>query len=64
MSSSLVSFLGGILEAVVRAIVGALRSSSDAEALEVARRGMLDAIAQVESAQAREKFPGLVEPES
>lgn len=61
MSPSLVSFLGGILEAVVRAIVGALRSSSDAEALEVARRGMLDAIGHIESAQAREKFPGLRE---
>lgn len=62
MSPSLVSFLGGILEAVVRAIVGAMRSSSDAEALATARTAMLDAIAQVESAQAREKFPGLREP--
>lgn len=62
MSASLFTFLAGIIADLVRAIVDAGRAKSDAEALAVARTAMLDAIAAVESAQAREKFAGLVEP--
>lgn len=62
MSASLFTFLAGIIADLVRAIVDAGRAKSDAEALAVARTAMLDAIAAVESAQAREKFSGLVEP--
>ena len=61
MSASLFTFLAGIIADLVRAIVDAGRAKSDAEALAVARTAMLDAIAAVESAQAREKFPGLRE---
>ena len=62
VSASLFTFLAGIIADLVRAIVDAGRAKSDAEALAVARTAMLDAIAAVESAQAREKFSGLVEP--
>lgn len=62
MSASLFTFLAGIIADLVRAIADAGRAKSDAEALAVARTAMLDAIAAVESAQAREKFSGLVEP--
>ena len=61
MSASLFTFLAGIIADLVRAIVDAGKAKSDAEALAVARTAMLDAIAAVESAQAREKFTGLRE---
>ena len=62
MSATTFAFLAEVLATLAKAIAGAFRSSSDAEALEVARVAMLDGIAAVEGAKDREKFSALREP--
>lgn len=47
---------------VLRGLSAALDAPDDAARLDAARTALLDAIAQVEGALAREKFPGLREP--
>ena len=58
---SVATVLLGILAAVAEAFRRALAADDDAERLAAAREALLDAVSEVESAQARAKFPELRE---
>ena len=59
---SLERLLLEIASTVVRGLANAARAETDADKLDAARGALMAAVAEVESALAREKFPELREP--